>query len=154
MAKGKPASVPNKVLHSRINYLYQAASYLSTQQQHSNSPQTKTKTNSQLDHAQASNQLVSDLKAVSLKAQIQMSPVMKQAICKSCNTILIDSSTCSIEVENKSKGGKKPWANVLVRSCNICGSSKRYPSAARQKRRPHRSATLETKDELQVIAET
>jgi ribonuclease P protein subunit RPR2 len=160
MAKTKPTSVPNKVLHSRINYLYQAASYLSTQQQHSNSLQSQLKPNSQqydnsVSYASASNQLVSDLKAVSLKAQIRMSPAMKQAICKSCNTILVEGSTCSTEIKNKSKGRRKPWADVLVRKCNICGTSKGYPAAIQQKRRPHRPAKmLEMKDEPEVTTET
>jgi ribonuclease P protein subunit RPR2 len=66
---------------------------------------------------------------------------MKHSICKNCDTMLTDGSTCSIEVENKSKGGKKPWADVLVRKCNTCGFTRRYPMAAKRqkrKKKPHR----------------
>ncbi|EPE25530.1 RNAse P Rpr2/Rpp21/SNM1 subunit-containing protein [Glarea lozoyensis ATCC 20868] len=116
MAKGKATTVPNKILHTRISYLYQAASYLATQQQHSKTSQDKQQFGGNgCSYVPAVNLLVGDLKAVSLKAQIRMSPAMKQSMCKSCNSILIDGSTCSSEVENKSKGGKKPWADVLVR---------------------------------------
>jgi len=154
MAKGKSLSVPNKVIHSRVNYLYQAASYLATQQQHSNTSQSDEKGSSEKrsiagvrsDYAPAASLLASDLKAVSLKAQIRISPAMKQSICKGCNTMLVDGSTCSSEVENKSRGGKKPWADVLVRRCNICGISRRYPTGTRQKRRPHRKAEIAVKE--------
>jgi ribonuclease P protein subunit RPR2 len=54
--------------------------------------------------------------------------------------MLIYGSTCTNEVENKSKDGKKPWADVLVRRCATCGLEKRFPVAAkRQKRRSQRS---------------
>ncbi|RKF61368.1 putative rnase p rpr2 rpp21 subunit domain-containing protein [Erysiphe neolycopersici] len=83
-----------------------------------------------------SRRLVSEIRAVSLKTQIRLSPHIKHSICKSCSTILIDGSTCSNLVENKSKGGKKPWADVLIKKCYTCGSVKRFPiSARRQERR-------------------
>ena len=147
----KAGSIPNKSLHSRVSYLYQAATYLATQQQHSKensstdtrseaSSMTELEPNSGSSLQPAARHLVSDLRNVSLKVQIRMSPDMKHSICKICSTVLIDGSSCTSEVENKSKGGKKPWADVLVRRCNACGSAKRFPmTAARQKRRPHRT---------------
>jgi ribonuclease P protein subunit RPR2 len=161
MAKGKASkgagSVPSKALHSRVSYLYQAAAYLATQQQHSTTipagsepqdaqPTAKTENtlqgNSYLDPA--SRRLISDLKAVSHKIQVRISPAMKHSVCKNCDSMLIDGSTCTNEVENKSKGGKKRWADVLVRRCNTCGFEKRFPIGAdRQKRRPQRTMTAE-----------
>lgn len=92
----------------------------------------------------ASRRLVSELRDVSLKMQLRMSPAMKHSICKNCNTLLLDGSTCSTEVENKSKDGKKLWADVLVRKCIVCGLAKRFPLAARrQKRRPYRERKVE-----------
>jgi ribonuclease P protein subunit RPR2 len=80
---------------------------------------------------------------------------MKHSICKNCDTMLIDGSTCTNEVENKSKGGKKRWADVLVRKCNTCGLEKRFPiGAERQKRRPHRTKEIKTPgDDKQGAAE-
>jgi ribonuclease P protein subunit RPR2 len=169
MAKAKTSkgagSVPNKALHSRVSYLYQAAAYLATQQQHSrvittqngqstemtvNDPQTESPLKP------ASRRLVSDLRSVSLKVQMRMSPAMKHSICKNCDTMLIDGSTCTNEVENKSKGGKKQWADALVRKCNTCGFEKRFPiGAERQKRRPHRTkeAKIPRDDKQGVIGE-
>lgn len=143
-------STPNKVLHCRTSYLYQAAIYLATRQRHSEAlttPATTVQNNSQPEMSSksvfdpASRRLVSDLRSISLKAQIRMSPAMKHSICKNCDTMLTDGSTCYIEVENKSKGGKKPWADVLARKCNTCGLTRRYPMAAqrqKRKRKPHR----------------
>jgi len=159
MAKVKPKSsggVPNKAMHCRVSYLYQAATYLATlQQPHSKEPSTEN-SNAQIDHFSkaemqgssdpentfhpVSRRLTSDLRAVSLKAQLRMSPAMKHVICKNCDTLLLDGSTCKSEVENKSKGGKKPWADMLVRRCNTCGLARRYPVVVqRQKRWPQRS---------------
>ena len=155
MAKSKQSkasgNIPNKSLHCRVSYLYQAAAYLATQQRHSGAvahgtgvQSTATTTDSQNASSElyfdpVSRRLVSDLCSVTLKAQIRMSPAIKHSICKHCDTLLLDGSTCSNEVENKSKGGKKPWADILVRKCDTCGFTKRFPLAAeRQMRRPLR----------------
>ena len=154
MAKPK-TGVPNKSIHSRVSYLYHAAAYLATRQQHNgtstNDSQPRggkdvTMTNIKLSTATdqppqaAARHLISHLREVSLKVQLRMSPAMKNSTCKNCDTMLIEGSTCSSEVENRSKGRKKPWADVLVQKCKICGSIRRFPlAAARQKRRPHRS---------------
>ncbi|KAF4626328.1 hypothetical protein G7Y89_g11832 [Cudoniella acicularis] len=125
MAKGKSVNVPNKVLHSRVSYLYQAASYLAAQPQRSGTehdPSEKSansvkpevlEKSSEASCQSASRRLISDLRVVSLKVQIRMSPSIKHSVCKSCDTMLIDGSTCINEIENRSKGGKKPWADVL-----------------------------------------
>jgi ribonuclease P protein subunit RPR2 len=152
-ASNKAGIIPNKVLYSRISYLHQAASYLATQQQHSSGEyeqitsletqsgkENEVKSCSTKTLQPMSRQLISDVRNVSQKTKIQMSPAKKSSICKYCDTVLIEGSTCSSEVENKSKGGKKPWADVFVRKCNTCGLSKRVPMAKdRQKRRPNRS---------------
>jgi ribonuclease P protein subunit RPR2 len=166
MAKMKSkgtGAIPSKAMHSRASFLYQTAIYLATQQQQRSKPAVESSTSDgsyvkghgTKDMAKpemqatfdreallqaASRRLISDLRAVSLKAQMRMSPTMKHAICKNCDTILVDGSTCASKVENKSKGGKKPWADILVRRCNICGTARRFPVAAeRQNRRTRRS---------------
>jgi ribonuclease P protein subunit RPR2 len=152
-------NIPNKILHCRASYLYQAATYLATQKRHSKalaSPATTAANNSQLSSKSvfdpASRRLVSDLRSISLKAQIRMSPAMKHSICKNCDTMLTDGSTCSIEIENKSKGGKKSWADVLVRKCNICGFTRRYPMAAERQKRKRGSLTVDRTGPVSGIA--
>lgn len=97
--------------------------------------------------------LVSQLRAVSLKGQIRLSQAMKHSICKRCDALLFPGSTSSTRVENKSRGGKKPWADVLVTTCHSCGAAKRFPvGGKRQRRRPHRASDtkLEEKDSKMV----
>lgn len=142
--KAAKPNAPNSALHSRVSYLFQAARYLASHNQSNCSEVTEPKYTDQNSEPSGSYQLyvrslVSDLRDVSEKVLIRMSPEMKRSICKNCDTILIERSTCLVQLENKSKGGKKPWADVLVRKCNTCGSAKRYPLAPKQKRRPVRS---------------
>jgi ribonuclease P protein subunit RPR2 len=158
----KGANCPNKSLHSRVSFLYQAASYLSSRQLQNpdgdkaeslaekkepeicaikpkNVPHDFTSLSS---HA-LSRQYLSDLRSVSLKTLIRLSPKMKHTICKRCDTMMTEGFTCTINIENKSKNGKKPWADVLVQSCHTCGFERRFPiSAERQKRRPHRELRI------------
>ena len=83
--------------------------------------------------------LVTEVRSVSRKGLIRPSPRMKQTMCKRCDTLLVEGDTCKTLVENPSKDGKKPWADMMVIECNICGHVKRYPlGQARQKRRTQR----------------
>ncbi|TGO28517.1 hypothetical protein BPAE_0026g00050 [Botrytis paeoniae] len=135
------SKVPNKVLYSRISYLYQAATYLAVQGKESQEQSTKgTVLDSSMEdvmkdesqavanvtegpHQALSRRLITDLRSVSLKGLMRISP----------------GTTCTAKVENQSKGGKKPWADVLVRKCHTCGLEKRFPLATeRQPRRPRR----------------
>lgn len=91
--------------------------------------------------------LTSHLRSVSLKGQIRLSPAMKHSICKRCDAILIPGSTSSIRVENKSRGGKKAWADVLIVTCCLCNAVKRFPvGAKRQCRRPQRASERKLAD--------
>ena len=86
-----------------------------------------------------SRQLLAHLRAVSLRSQIRLTPAVKHTICKRCDVLLIPGSTSTSYIENKSSGGRKPWADVLVRTCTACGTSKRFPvGAKRQVRRESR----------------
>lgn len=86
-------------------------------------------------------QLNAHLRSVAQKAQIRLSHDLKHAICKICSSPLIDGETCLRSVENLSKGGRKPWANVLVLKCCACGACKRFPiGAEKQKRKSLREA--------------
>ncbi|KAI0405943.1 RNAse P Rpr2/Rpp21/SNM1 subunit domain-containing protein [Xylaria palmicola] len=156
MAKPKTnGSVPNKHLYSRLSYLHQAATYLGSQVGNSHSPQSAS-TAAPAEHEGGRSEapsccasdrvrpilarhLLTDLRATSLKSQIRLSPAIKHTFCKFCDTLLIEGQTSTSVVENKSRLGRKPWADVLVVKCNICYGVKRFPvQAPRQKRRPQR----------------
>jgi ribonuclease P protein subunit RPR2 len=79
-----------------------------------------------------SRRLLSNLRAISRKGQIRLSPSIKRSICKRCETLLIPGSTSTHRVDNPSRGGKKPWADVLVVQCIACGTEKRFPVGAKK----------------------
>ncbi|RMZ34169.1 hypothetical protein D0859_01672 [Hortaea werneckii] len=83
--------------------------------------------------------LATHLRQVALKSQIRLRTDVKHSICKRCSSILIEGTTSNKRIENKSKGGRKPHADVLVISCKVCGADKRFPvGAKRQKRKGER----------------
>lgn len=80
-------------------------------------------------------QLNAHLRAVAQKAQIRLSQEMKHSICKVCSSPLIVGETCIRSTENMSKGGRKPWADVLILKCRACGACKRFPVGAKKQKR-------------------
>lgn len=76
--------------------------------------------------------LANNLRAVSLKGQVRLSHRLKRSLCKVCNATLVAGSTSQSRVENGSKGGKKPWADVLVITCKACQAEKRFPVGAQR----------------------
>lgn len=160
-AKGHPG-VQNKVIYSRASYLYQAANYLASQAHEAHQKATELRTDEHSacttkdKEAKALRNLsrlaVFDMRTVSLKTQIRLTPELKRTACKFCNMLQIEGQTCRSTIENLSKGGMKPWADVLVVRCNTCNNSKRFPvNAPRQKRRqlrtPATPATTATETE-------
>lgn len=150
MAKKQTGSVPNKAIYSRLSYLYQAAAYLQTQGPPSETAQGQGQDKADVqDHQRdirgaASRRLLSDLRAASLKTQIRIDPAVKRTVCKYCDSLLVEGVSCRSAVENKSRGGRKPWADVLVVRCGTCGGEKRVPVAAgRQRRRGARDVKME-----------
>jgi ribonuclease P protein subunit RPR2 len=163
MAKGKPPKVKgvsNKHLHVRTTFLYQAATYLTLHASAAPLPVKSDFNNAPASHADTSHihgcsglalELGSQLHTVSRKGQVRLSAELKRSLCKQCNTILIPGRTSTQSIVNESKGGRKPWADVLVILCTFCNSTKRFPvGATRQKRKSERSCKVEqntSKDE-------
>lgn len=76
--------------------------------------------------------LSSHLKTIAQKAQIRLAPDLKHSICKTCSAPLLEDLTSVKFVENSSRGGRKPWANVVVVECVGCGTRKRFPVGAKR----------------------
>ncbi|KAF2190518.1 Rpr2-domain-containing protein [Zopfia rhizophila CBS 207.26] len=143
MAKGEKR-ISNKHLHARTTFLYQAATYLALQ---TGAPGNAEKLQGSAEHQNVTDQsglahqLASHCCAVSLKGQVRLSADLKRSICKTCNAILIPGRSSTHAIENRSKGGIKPWADVLVIECKLCGSKKRFPvGAKRQQRKSERTS--------------
>ena len=141
--KAKPA-LPNKNVHLRLSFLHQAATYLA------NNPAKDAESNSNnehstdlespkkpLPHATQTRHLLSHMKGVSRKSVIRLNKEVKRRVCKGCDQLLADPSSTRV-IENKSKRGAKPWADVLVVKCNNCGTAKRFPvgAEARETKKP------------------
>ncbi|KAM4064881.1 RNAse P rpr2/Rpp21/SNM1 subunit [Hirsutella rhossiliensis] len=164
MAKSKSNSgVQNRAIYSRASYLYQAASYLACRANEADAGRppsdggSKDKpslekgsqgaNNAQVSSDKQRKQLrnmsrraISEMRAVTLKTQIRQSQALKRTVCKFCDTLQVEAHTCRSTIENPSRGGLKPWADVLVMRCRTCGNAKRFPvSAPRQKRMTLRS---------------
>ena len=173
-ANKKTAMGPSqKHLYSRISFLHQAASYLSSvtddaqgkkaiftngDQAEKNEKTASTGTagnpKNQAPHfskepGQAnstspfckptspalSRLYASQSRTIARKATIRLTPDMKRSICKTCDSILLPGTTSSTFVENLSRSGRKPWADMLVITCNACGAVKRFPVGAKRQRR-------------------
>ncbi|RPA81190.1 Rpr2-domain-containing protein [Ascobolus immersus RN42] len=105
--KGPP--IPRQPM-SRINFLLQAAHLLHHTPVH-----------------KLSNHYISTAKSVAKKTQVRLDPAAKRTICKRCDSLMMPGEGARYKIENKSKGGKKKWADVLVVECEACGAAKRFP---------------------------
>lgn len=154
MSKVKPPKtkgVPSKHLHARTSFLYQAATYFNLQ---TLPLESVTKDGIFKDHTTIMRnqhlqnrspialELGSDLQQVSRKGQLRLAVDMKRTICKRCNTILVPGLTAIQTIENSSKDGRKPWADVLCIECRLCGGKKRLPvGVTRQPKKHERQPT-------------
>ena len=152
----KPKGVPNKHLHARTTFLYQAATYLTLRAgapQQFETKKTPEGLHAPQTHSGLALQLASDLHAVSRKGQVRLSSELKRSICKTCYTVLVPGRTATQTIENESKGGRKSRADVVVIECTFCSTKKRFPvGATRQKKKSKRSKPPST--EAQVTVET
>ena len=141
MAKAKAnkagSGIPHKPLHARISYLSQAAAYLASSEEKSrllisaNSGDRRArsdqiKKSSSIEYAQSRN-LLSQLRAVSLKSQIRLTAELKHSSCKRCHSPLLPATASEIGITNKSRHAEKPWADILVVTCGFCSGVRRYP---------------------------
>lgn len=128
-------SIPRTHLHSRTSFLFQAAIYLRKAAdaipksdavfiQNSNEGE-KTEACKVTDGL--SRRMISHMNGVSRRAQIRASIPVKRRVCKRCQGLLLPGLTSTVYMENQSRGGKKPWADMFVVDCSACGFRTRYP---------------------------
>ncbi|KAF2434870.1 RNAse P, Rpr2/Rpp21 subunit, partial [Tothia fuscella] len=134
----KDKGVPNRHVYARISYLQQASLYLQTQQD-AQKPASEILIDNQAQSTSTpySNEdyglprlMASHILQVSRKSVIRLSHEMKRGICKRCTSVLIPGRTSETRIDNKSRGGKRPWADVMVTTCLACGMEKRFPVGA------------------------
>lgn len=156
MAKSKAEGVKkvaNRYLYARLSYLQQAVQLLSGHSSETPSLQEISKIhqdrlsrgegveNPKIDIEGTStstpvftsiglplvHELSSHIRAIAQKSVIRLSSDLKRSICGRCSAALIDGSTCTTRMENKSRNGRKPRADVLVITCIACQMEKRFP---------------------------
>lgn len=86
---------------------------------------------------------ISHMRGVSLKTQTRLPVPVKRSYCKKCDTLQDPGISCERETQNASRGCRKPWADILVVRCLVCGTEKRFPQTDKRSRKlPERQAVL------------
>ncbi|KAI5805852.1 RNAse P Rpr2/Rpp21/SNM1 subunit domain-containing protein, partial [Geopyxis carbonaria] len=111
--RGSRPTGPNAHLSLRLSHLYRAASATLTPD-----PSAATSHLSRL--------YVGTLRSVAKKNVLRLAPELKRTLCKRCDAVLVPGVTAETRRENKSKGGRKGWAEVVVVECRACGGVKRF----------------------------
>ncbi|KAJ6124452.1 hypothetical protein N7471_011769 [Penicillium samsonianum] len=130
LAKGQNAKVHNNEHTSVAGHVDSGGNGHTVDTQQQVCPVNQKKTQKPLRNL--SRVCVSHLRAVAMKTQIRLPVTLKRSVCKRCDTILTPGVTCSHETRNASRGGKKPWADVLVVRCLSCGTEKRFPQTEKR----------------------
>lgn len=82
-----------------------------------------------------SRQYITQMRGVSLKAQLRLPIEVKRSFCKRCDLLLTPGVNCTREIRNDSKGRAKPWADVLIVRCLSCGTEKRFPQTDKRSKK-------------------
>jgi len=112
----KPSSVPNREIYQRLNFLYQASTYLKTIE--ALSPPVDTASVRRVSLGDVASSYVRNMRAIGNKSVIRMDPNVKRSICKKCHTVLLPGQTVTIRI----KGPK------VVYGCISCGSARAIPA--------------------------
>ncbi|RPD57517.1 Rpr2-domain-containing protein [Lentinus tigrinus ALCF2SS1-7] len=129
-------SVANRDIIQRINFLYQASTYLNTisspaASSSSNAPaqppKGKSKKKNTIRHPKSTAELsrcyIGSMRIVGQKAMVRMDPSIKRTLCKQCDTVLIPGSTASVRVRPLSSHG-----HAVVYICMTCNATRRIPA--------------------------
>lgn len=168
MAKLKTETVKKVAhphLHARLAFLQRAAHLLEEQQLRTQlvvEPTPRTGNSENLNSAseleapdlekevlvpsiQKSNPLAREMSshtiAIIKKTKLRISPDLKRTICKRCSSKLIEGQSSFTRTENKSRDGRKAWAEVVVVTCQFCEMEKRIPLGQKRGRKKDQRST-------------
>ncbi|KAI0335126.1 Rpr2-domain-containing protein [Cubamyces sp. BRFM 1775] len=135
-------SVANRDIVQRINFLYQASTYLSTISQSlppsaEDTAKTgrekaksgkKQKRRPNLRHprnvAELSRNYVGTMRIVGQKTMVRMDPCVKRTLCKGCDAILMPGATATVRIHPLPSHGE-----AVVYTCTNCQTIRRIPAA-------------------------
>jgi ribonuclease P protein subunit RPR2 len=144
-AQKKGDGIQQRHVHSRISFLHQAATYLSGAAKQNTHHATTISTTRHQHNAPQSRQFMAQLKEISQKTQIRVTPEMKRSICKRCQSLLVAGSTSEERIANASRSESKPWADVFEIRCKTCGTRKRFPIGQNRKKVKKRRERTESR---------
>ncbi|KAJ5241956.1 uncharacterized protein N7469_000283 [Penicillium citrinum] len=104
------------------------ADYTSTKENAKTEVGTRTPRTIQAPSSNLSRVYISQMYGISLKTLTRL-PIQTKRVVK---PPLSSGTTCTIETQNASRGRKKPWADVMVIRCLVCGTEKRFPETGRR----------------------
>ncbi|KAG5651870.1 hypothetical protein H0H81_007117 [Sphagnurus paluster] len=141
-------SAANRDIIQRLNFLYQASTYLNTLPPGTtstpNPPNPKTSTNATPDKpprkmysekgsmtaakrtvtaSDLAKTYIATMKTVGQKTTVKMDPAVKRTLCKGCNMTLIPGATASVRVKKSPAHG-----HIMVYTCTSCKTSRRIPA--------------------------
>ncbi|KAI0773904.1 RNAse P Rpr2/Rpp21/SNM1 subunit domain-containing protein [Fomes fomentarius] len=127
-------NVANRDIIQRINFLYQASTYLNTiaqwtplnhgQVYHKDRGKTRNSIRNPQNTSELSRSYVSTMRIVGQKAMVRMDPSIKRTLCKKCDTILVPGSTSSVRIKTRRGHGQ-----IVTYTCHTCGTVRRIPAA-------------------------
>ncbi|KAI0633229.1 RNAse P Rpr2/Rpp21/SNM1 subunit domain-containing protein [Trametes polyzona] len=136
-------SAVNRDIIQRINFLYQASTYLNSVSQASAAPSSsghapfqksqtsKAKRKQNIRHprnaAELSRSYIGTLRTVGQKTMVRMDPTLKRTLCQKCDTVLLPGTTSSVRVNAMRSHGK-----AVVYTCLTCKAIRRIPAPPAQ----------------------
>lgn len=159
--KGATGGVHSHI-RARLAYLHKAAIYLQSHpklERNTGVQKTDNKADDTEDNKDTASQTryaiqatiprqyITQMRSIAQKTQQRLSQETKRGFCKRCDLLLVPGETCTEEIQNESKGSRKPWADVLVVRCKACETVKRFPQNQK------RSAKLAVRRKERAAAE-
>ncbi|KAF7428071.1 hypothetical protein PC9H_007290 [Pleurotus ostreatus] len=116
-----PQAVPNRDIIQRMNFLYQASSYLNSISSHSTDSDETTPT--RIQSGDISSKYIEMMKTVGQKTLVKIDPTVKRTLCKGCDTVLQPGINTSVRINRPPSHG-----HAVTYTCNRCKTSRRIPA--------------------------
>ncbi|KAM5534584.1 hypothetical protein V8D89_011788 [Ganoderma adspersum] len=125
------SSVQNRDIIQRINFLYQASTYVNSIappsdgaiSSHRSSKKKKNTIRHPKNTAELSRCYVGAMRIIGQKTMVRMDPTLKRTLCKQCDTVLLPGSTASVRIKTSSS-----HRQVVTYTCLACRACRRIPA--------------------------
>ncbi|GJJ06250.1 hypothetical protein Clacol_000441 [Clathrus columnatus] len=150
-APPNPNSIPNREAFQRMNFLFQASTYLNSvdashhggsqgessnggndrkagrmtvgeASSRANGERCKNRKSAMLSDLSAG--YIQDLRTIGNKNVLRIDPSVKRKLCKACNTVLIPGTTASVRI----KSGRNKLVKKVIYTCLHCNACRSIPA--------------------------